>query len=428
MDDNFMICHYRHIWEQHISEKFANAKYDHTRLANVPAAVGDQIATSLDFSLPVNDPRRLRLGQPYYTVACNREQLERMLRCLAVQNLLVGFRKAFAGLCAAVLAVLGDEKKAFKLCLSLNEGLQLSDYHAPIHKYKSASAPLQQDAYVVYKYIKKVWPDITEAFDNHDLSHHLHSYIERLLSTCLTAIFNRQRQPFSRFIPMLHRLITAKPCPQDPRKGLRYLVVCVVASHCEAVKHMATAEEINLFCNSRLKAGMGVSRSLIELVDSQLDYSEMALGCALAYGGLGMYFGGMVGLGVGQVSTTGLGLAGKVGAAKLSAVSGAAVTGMCVGGTFGGVACFCYGYSNCLAFVRRMTNDIINGEDDDFGEEIDSPQPSSVDLVDDIDAEESSAQQFLGLDVYRELQLQLVDPSEAGHQHPQIARQWKPLL
>lgn len=230
-------------------------------------------------------------------------QFKKLFVAIAKWKPRLGFEPLTAMLAAALLNVLKNVHSAFRAFCRIYEDLQLDDYFAPpIDEATDGTqlslclgTALRHDAQQVWQDLWKLFPMVPRAFNRHGMREVFMELAEGLLRSLLMCCHHLERQSLASYVRLLDRVLSAEKPKTDPRRNLRYAVLCIFGRRWREFGVAAAPEagpEAMEAAVAQLRDGMDMDTGVLDLFDARLLPGTVASGWHAA---TTMPIGGMIG-------------------------------------------------------------------------------------------------------------------------------------
>eukprot|EP00928_Gymnodinium_smaydae_P076410 TRINITY_DN5943_c0_g1_i5.p1 TRINITY_DN5943_c0_g1~~TRINITY_DN5943_c0_g1_i5.p1 ORF type:complete len:423 (+),score=58.65 TRINITY_DN5943_c0_g1_i5:2-1270(+) len=234
-----------------------------------------------------------------------RESFRRVLMAFAVKYPHCGVNAAYASFIGVALIMAENEEAAFKLAVALYERLHLNEYFG---SSKDTTTGLQVDIDLIVDMLRTAVPELTAAFDKYNASDLLESLAKKYL-TCLFAngLSFREDETGRFSAQILDRLMTRWGDTSDPRRFLRWIVVCAISSQSITLQRAAKRgfDHFRVAVESSPRH-LRTDENLLAMVDVEVDVEYCRWLNALSFAPVGVGLGVAFGLEISADSTWGV--------------------------------------------------------------------------------------------------------------------------
>jgi hypothetical protein len=216
----------------------------------------------------------------YFKTTESRERLRRLLVTATKWNKSLGLDPCFARFCALVLAVVESERAAFRFIAVMYHRFRLDQCFAVEEAGATIESQVRAESSRIWYDTEIMFPDITKAFSKYGQKELFYTLTKNWLCSFLAVGYRSDQQSLEAFLPLVQTIFDAseKACEEDPRIGLRYIMVCILGRHrrslSEAGSKAAFVEVVE-----KLMSHIPVEEGLLELIDVELLPRAVGVGC-----------------------------------------------------------------------------------------------------------------------------------------------------
>eukprot|EP00929_Paragymnodinium_shiwhaense_P054555 TRINITY_DN27345_c0_g1_i1.p1 TRINITY_DN27345_c0_g1~~TRINITY_DN27345_c0_g1_i1.p1 ORF type:complete len:335 (-),score=40.42 TRINITY_DN27345_c0_g1_i1:490-1494(-) len=221
-------------------------------------------------------------------------QLRRVLIALCCYRPKGGFQEAFSCFVTLILPFVGNERESFKLVAAVYDRFELEDYYAIQRRGEKL---LEKDVKNTLADMNYLFPAAVTLFRREGEPGALEAWISRFLASLLACGFNSKTTSLEQYVELLDKLLSyTHASPRDPRKGLRWVVCCVVAMNAPSLLMHDAGPDGCAGGGAFLPAPIVISDELLSILASEFDLDSWRSLQSLAQARQGLAAGSATGL------------------------------------------------------------------------------------------------------------------------------------
>eukprot|EP00928_Gymnodinium_smaydae_P095088 TRINITY_DN8114_c0_g1_i4.p1 TRINITY_DN8114_c0_g1~~TRINITY_DN8114_c0_g1_i4.p1 ORF type:complete len:364 (+),score=25.76 TRINITY_DN8114_c0_g1_i4:40-1092(+) len=222
----------------------------------------------------------------------DREKLRNVLLCLAAWNPRCGVNREFAAFVSSLMFVSDTESEIFELSVRIYRRLKLDDYFVDALR----EGGLRKDVALVIQMFQHAFPDLFHSLVEHDALDSLKSVIETHLMSLTARGLSGTKRGVVGLMKMLDRVVTRCGEDSDPRRGLRWVVFCIICTHAASFQRAVVKGQDSLSQAVALSIRYCVNDALLAMIESEVDAESCKRLHAVAFSLLGFGLGAWLGL------------------------------------------------------------------------------------------------------------------------------------